>query len=98
MTNTECNSDKYGYASKSKHITREMLCASSLDSTDSCQGDSGGPLVVQRENKENYELVGVVSWGLGCGLKEFPDIYSRVTSAMDWIIDTTEEDWTTCPS
>ena len=42
-----------------------MLCASSLDSTDSCQGDSGGPLVVQREKKENYELVGVVSWGWG---------------------------------
>ena len=67
MTNTECNSDKYGYASKGRKLTQEILCASSTDSTDSCKGDSGsgGPLVVQREKKENYELVGVVSWGWG---------------------------------
>jgi len=98
MNNSECNSVKYGYASAGARITQDMLCASSMDSTDSCQGDSGGPLVVQRMNKENYELVGVVSWGYGCGLEKYPDIYSRVTYAMDWITDITKEDWTTCPS
>ena len=93
MTNKECNSNKYGFASEGRQITQEMLCASSKDSRDSCQGDSGGPLVVQRdnkENKENYELVGVVSWGWGCGQERFPDIYGRVTSVMDWISDITD--------
>ena len=100
MANNECDSVKYGYKAEGRKITQEMLCASGMDrdSSNFCLGDSGGPLVVQRENKENYELVGVVSWGLGCGMKQFPDIYSRVTFVMDWISDTTEEDWTTCPS
>ena len=102
MSNDDCNSAKYGYKrnryTQPLQITNDMLCASSIDGTDACKGDSGGPLVVKKTNKENYELVGVVSMGYGCGLKQFPDIYSRVTSAMDWIIDTTEEDWTTCPS
>ena len=100
MANNECNSGKYGYKAKGRQITQEMLCASGMDkdSSNFCLGDSGGPLVVQRENKENYELVGVVSWGWGCGQKEFPDVYSRVTSAMDWISNITEEDWATCPS
>ena len=55
--------------------------------------------MVQRENKENYELVGVVSWGFGCGLQQFPDVYDRVAYAhyMDWIIRETSQD-TTCPA
>ena len=52
-------------------------------------------VVVKWESKENYELMGVVSWGFVCGLEQFPDVHSRVTSAMD--IDTTEEVWTTYP-
>ena len=34
--------------------------------TDSCQGDSGGPLVC------NGKLSGVVSFGQGCALPEYP--------------------------
>ena len=98
MSNSECISGKYGYKFNDSRITDEMLCVSSKDNNDACKGDSGGPLVVQRKNKENYELVGVVSWGFGCGLGVYPDIYSRVTSAMDWIMETTAQNWTTCPS
>jgi secreted trypsin-like serine protease len=51
-----------------------MLCARE-ENADACQGDSGGPLY----DKTNNVLVGVVSWGNGCALKEYPGVYSRVS-------------------
>ena len=36
-------------------------------------------------SSDSYELIGVVSWGIGCGLSAYPDVYARVTDVMDWI-------------
>ncbi len=47
------------------------------------QGDSGGPHVMA--NGQRWEQIGVVSWGIGCGKEEFPGVYTRVTSFLDWI-------------
>ena len=30
-------------------------------------------------------LIGIVSWGAGCGYAEHPDIYGRVTHVLNWI-------------
>lgn len=48
---------------------------------DTCYRDSGGPLVEQASGN----VVGLVSWGIGCGEAKYPGVYARVGSVMDWI-------------
>lgn len=53
--------------------------------SDTCQGDSGGPLIYEnKHNKKNY-LVGLTSFGLGCGSQFFPSVYTRVSNYIEWI-------------
>lgn len=67
-----------------KDILDTMLCAG-LDKggKDSCQGDSGGPLLVETDHGKVQ--VGVVSWGQGCARPMKYGVYSRVSSAIEWI-------------
>ncbi|XP_049950020.1 trypsin-1-like isoform X3 [Schistocerca serialis cubense] len=61
-------------------FTKTMLCAGDRSGGhDSCQGDSGGPLTV------NGTLVGLVSFGRGCGRPGIPGVYSNVASLRNWI-------------
>ncbi|XP_060921829.1 polyserase-2-like isoform X2 [Labrus mixtus] len=65
-------------------ITDNMICAGlEAGGRDSCQGDSGGPLV----SKQNavWILEGVVSFGAGCALPNFPGVYTRVSEYQSWI-------------
>lgn len=60
-----------------------MLCAGSSHA-DSCQGDSGGPLLAV-DTKQEFFLVGLVSWGEGCARESKPGVYVRVSTYYGWI-------------
>jgi trypsin len=55
-----------------------MVCAGG-SGTDTCAGDSGGPLE-PREVDGSYRLVGITSWGIGCGQR--PGVYTRVAGSL----------------
>jgi hypothetical protein len=62
-----------------------QFCAGSRDRQDSCRGDSGGPMVWKRPG--GAVLVGLVSYGKGCGVEGAPGIYTDVQYYVDngWI-------------
>lgn len=64
-------------------ITEDMILAGAAGK-DACQGDSGGPMVAQ-DGQGWYKLAGVVSWGVDCGLAQYPGVYARVSYFEDWI-------------
>ena len=65
------------------YIQSNMMCAYA-ENKDACQGDSGGPLIATTSDGEDIH-VGVVSWGLGCAINEFPGVYARTSAEYDWI-------------
>lgn len=78
---TSCNAPK----SYNGRVDAATYCAGRED-VDSCQGDSGGPLFALDRNRE-LVLIGVVSWGEGCGKNDKPGVYTRLPSFHKWITD-----------
>ncbi|CAF0751877.1 unnamed protein product [Adineta steineri] len=64
--------------------THTQICAG-LEIADTCKGDSGGPLMYFSLVKHQFELIGIVSYGTGCGHANHAGIYTRVSAYLDWI-------------
>lgn len=89
LTNEECNADFYNATDsityKTRPITNSMICAEQpLARVDTCRRDSGGGPLTYDYNDKTY-VVGVLSYGLGCGKSELPSVYSRVSQVRGWI-------------
>ncbi|XP_062969459.1 serine protease 44-like [Cynocephalus volans] len=69
---------------KTDLVKKGTVCAYNDQGKDSCQGDSGGPLVC--EFNDTWIQVGIVSWGIGCGKKGYPGVYTEVSFYKDWLI------------
>ncbi|XP_075028794.1 transmembrane protease serine 4 [Calonectris borealis] len=64
-------------------VTEKMLCAGlPQGGVDTCQGDSGGPLLY---SGRHWQVVGIVSWGQGCGTPSTPGVYTSVRAYLNWI-------------
>ncbi|XP_042314115.1 vitamin K-dependent protein C-like isoform X2 [Sceloporus undulatus] len=65
-------------------VSDNMFCAGIPgDKRDSCHADSGGPMVTKFKN--TWFLIGLVSWGEGCGNPDNFGIYTKVSAYLDWI-------------
>ncbi|XP_068220837.1 trypsin-1-like isoform X3 [Palaemon carinicauda] len=82
MSNEQCRRQRYRY----EEIADTMMCAGFEEGKiDACQGDSGGPLLLEKPNGNQIDLIGVVSWGQGCGRAGYPGVYTRIQSYRDFI-------------
>ncbi|XP_033487861.2 plasminogen-like [Epinephelus lanceolatus] len=70
-------------------IKDHEMCGINEGGMDACQGDSGGPLVCKIQN--SYILQGVTSRGIGCAIVTRPGVYTRVSTFVNWINKTIED-------
>ncbi|NXA43384.1 TMPS4 protease, partial [Eudromia elegans] len=78
IDNQSCNRVAYH-----GEVTEKMLCAGlPQGGVDTCQGDSGGPLLYSHDR---WQVVGIVSWGQGCGTPSTPGVYTSVQAYLNWI-------------
>ncbi|GMF10069.1 unnamed protein product [Phytophthora lilii] len=72
-------------------IDDTMVCAGGVAGKDACNGDTGAPLVKEKGRGDADDVViGVSSWGHGCGNDGVPGVYSRVSAAVEWINSVTK--------
>ena len=60
------------------------MCAGGEEGLDACEGDGGAPLVCEGASGRWY-VVGLVSWGEGCGTPGVPSVYARISYFRDFI-------------
>ncbi|CAG5056917.1 unnamed protein product [Parnassius apollo] len=83
VNDSECVRKVNAVTEKVFILPSSSFCAGGEEGHDACQGDGGGPLVCQDDGF--YELVGLVSWGFGCGRLDVPGVYVKVSSFIGWI-------------
>ncbi|KAG3243154.1 hypothetical protein PI124_g12029 [Phytophthora idaei] len=79
-------------------VDSSMVCAGGVANHNSCEGDFGGLLIIQSAEGEDV-LVGIVSWANDdtCWREGYYGVYSRVSSARDWIETITSGSGTCLP-
>jgi len=84
LTDSACTTYYQPYGIAFNALTQ--VCAGNRgNNKDTCQGDSGGPLVARNSNDGRWYLVGITSFGFGCGDN---GVYTRASGFQNWITTT----------
>ncbi|XP_052863582.1 uncharacterized protein LOC128270220 [Anopheles cruzii] len=69
-------------------VSGNQMCVQGQENRDACQGDSGGPLMNEAvSTRDRFVLLGLVSFGpRSCGVSNFPGVYTRISSYIEWIL------------
>lgn len=81
LSRKQC-SDKYHY-SKGILCTTGEYNENTKQRNDQCQGDSGGPTFIEEGGV--LKVIGITSWGLGCGRKDEYGVQANVYDFRDFI-------------
>ncbi|XP_058529560.1 transmembrane protease serine 12 [Ochotona princeps] len=69
-------------------IPNSSFCAGDEEGNfDTCRGDSGGPLMCYLPEYKRFFMMGITSYGNGCGRKNFPGIYSGPSFFQEWLTE-----------
>ncbi|XP_006900325.1 PREDICTED: transmembrane protease serine 12 [Elephantulus edwardii] len=84
ISRSVCNSEtSYGGI-----IPNTSFCAGDEDGVfDTCRGDSGGPLMCYLPEHHKFFIMGITSYGHGCGRKGFPGVYSGPAFNQKWLME-----------
>ncbi|XP_060531758.1 phenoloxidase-activating factor 2-like [Cylas formicarius] len=66
-------------------LDESFMCAGGEHGKDACKGDGGSPLMCPSSSGNSMFQVGIVSWGIGCGTKNVPGVYTNVAKFHSWI-------------
>lgn len=66
-------------------LSEDQICAGGKFMRDSCSGDSGAALAQYKGR--NWYAMGLVSFGIRCGLTNWPGVYTYVPNYINWILD-----------
>jgi len=83
--NDNCNGALQGQFGPAYNLPSTTLCAGA-EGRDACDGDGGGPLVCEKDGQ--WYQVGIVSFGIGCGRRNVPGVYTKVEDYEEWIEQT----------
>ncbi|CAH1721892.1 unnamed protein product [Aphis gossypii] len=63
-----------------------FICAGGIEGKDTCKGDGGSPLMCPyKDDPDHLVQVGIVAWGINCGLADIPAAYVNVAGFVYWI-------------
>jgi len=81
-THDSCNGALQAQFGPAYILPTTTICAGA-EGRDACDGDGGGPLVCEKGGQ--WYQVGIVSFGIGCGRRNVPGVYTSVKEYSDWI-------------
>lgn len=86
VSHSKCQSALRSIRGSSFRLHESFVCAGGQEGKDTCSGDGGSPLMCPITGQINrYYQVGIVSWGVQCGMKGIPGVYTNVPFFTMWI-------------